>query len=111
MSSEKINTLAIKTPEGVIFALKLAGPVTRFLAWLIDMVSITLISILVNLFIIIVIAGAIGVIAEINPQALLKRHEQGWLDEYYDDLDQLIDRIEDAKNKKEAVSIGYLGNI
>jgi len=58
-----------------------------------------------------VIAGAIGVIAEINPSALKKRHQQGWLDEYYNDLNELLTRIQKAKTKKEAVSIGYLGNI
>jgi urocanate hydratase len=58
-----------------------------------------------------VIAGAVGVIAEINPEPLKKRHSQGWLDEYYHNLDELIPRIEKAKKNKEAVSIGYLGNI
>lgn len=58
-----------------------------------------------------VIAGAVGVIAEINPEPMKKRHSQGWLDEYYRDLDELIPRIEKAKYNKEAVSIGYLGNI
>ncbi|MFC2130349.1 urocanate hydratase [Bacteroidota bacterium] len=58
-----------------------------------------------------VIAGVVGVIAEINPQALKKRHQQGWLDEYYTDLDELINRINKSKANKEAVSIGYLGNI
>jgi uncharacterized RDD family membrane protein YckC len=32
----KTNTLLIRTPEGIIFSQLLAGPVTRFLAWLID---------------------------------------------------------------------------
>ncbi|MFH1051546.1 MAG: urocanate hydratase [bacterium] len=58
-----------------------------------------------------VIAGCIGVIAEINPEPLKKRHSQGWLDEYYENLDELINRIEKARINKEAVSIGYLGNI
>jgi len=58
-----------------------------------------------------VISGAIGVIAEINKNALLKRHQQGWLDEYYEDLNELINRINTARKNKEAVSIGYLGNI
>ena len=58
-----------------------------------------------------VIAGAIGVIAEINPEPLKKRHSQGWLDEYFDNLEELIQRIEKARTKKEAVSLGYLGNI
>lgn len=58
-----------------------------------------------------VIAGAIGIIAEINPKAMEKRHKQGWLDEVYEDTDKLIDRAERAKAGKEAVSLGYLGNI
>lgn len=36
----KTNTLLIKTPEGIIFPLWLAGPVTRFLAWSIDLACI-----------------------------------------------------------------------
>lgn len=35
-SSHRVPTLEIQTPEGVAFALLLAGPVTRFLAWIID---------------------------------------------------------------------------
>jgi urocanate hydratase len=58
-----------------------------------------------------VIAGAVGVIAEVNPEALLKRHEQGWLDEYETDMDKLLSRIDRAVKGKEAVSIGYLGNV
>ena len=58
-----------------------------------------------------VIAGSVGVIAEVNPAALKKRHEQGWLMEVEDDLDKLLARIESAKRNREAVSIGYLGNI
>ena len=58
-----------------------------------------------------VIAGAIGVIAEINPKAVAKRHEQGWLDEVFNDLDKLIERMIIAQCNKEAVSLGYQGNI
>ncbi|HQO09427.1 MAG TPA: urocanate hydratase [Clostridiales bacterium] len=58
-----------------------------------------------------VIAGAIGVIAEINPKAVQTRHSQGWVDEVYEDLDKLLKRIEKAKKNKEAVSIAYQGNI
>ncbi|MFH1092451.1 MAG: RDD family protein, partial [Pseudomonadota bacterium] len=36
--------LSIKTPEGVVFSLLLAGPVTRFLAWVVDLLAIALIS-------------------------------------------------------------------
>ncbi len=58
-----------------------------------------------------VIAGAIGVIAEVNPAAAVKRHEQGWVDELYEDLDLLIERIKQARDRKEAVSLAYQGNI
>lgn len=58
-----------------------------------------------------VIAGAIGVIAEVNPAAAVKRHEQGWVDELYASLDELLERLEIAKKNKEAVSLAYQGNI
>ncbi|MDT8393854.1 MAG: urocanate hydratase [Bacteroidales bacterium] len=58
-----------------------------------------------------VIAGAVGVIAEINPAAAIKRHKQGWVDELYDDIDALISRIREAKEMKEPVSLAYHGNI
>ena len=58
-----------------------------------------------------VIAGAICVIAEINPKAANIRHEQGWLDEIYGSLDKLITRMIKAQHNKEAVSLGYVGNI
>ena len=45
---EKINSLKIKTPEGVSFSLLLAGPVTRFMAWLIDQACIGVVSRLVG---------------------------------------------------------------
>jgi urocanate hydratase len=58
-----------------------------------------------------VIAGSIGVIAEINPKATKTRHSQEWVDEVFDNLDELIKRIEKAKINKEAVSLAYQGNI
>ena len=39
----RTNTLLIRTPEGVVFAQTLAGPVTRFLAWMFDLLCILLI--------------------------------------------------------------------
>jgi len=57
------------------------------------------------------IAGAISIIAEINPKATQTRHSQGWVDEVYDDLIKLINRVEEARKKKEAVSIAYQGNV
>jgi uncharacterized RDD family membrane protein YckC len=43
------NTLHIKTPEGITFTLVLAGPVARFLAWIIDFFCIFVIMIPVNI--------------------------------------------------------------
>ncbi|MDP7320081.1 MAG: urocanate hydratase [Bacteriovoracaceae bacterium] len=58
-----------------------------------------------------VIAGCIGVIAEVNPKAVETRHSQGWVDEVYTSLDELMERIRMAKEKQEAVSLAYQGNI
>ncbi len=58
-----------------------------------------------------VIAGAVGVIAEINPAALHKRHEQGWVNEIESDLDRLLLRIDRACRAGEAVAIGFGGNV
>jgi len=58
-----------------------------------------------------VIAGAVCVVAEINPKATQVRFSQGWVDEVYDDLRKVIDRVREAKSNKEAVSIAYQGNI
>lgn len=57
------------------------------------------------------ISGVISVIAEVNPKAICRRKEQGWVDEMYDDLDQLMERIREAKAEREIVSIAYLGNV
>jgi len=35
-----INTLPLRTPEGIVFALPLAGPVSRLLAWSVDIACI-----------------------------------------------------------------------
>ena len=58
-----------------------------------------------------IIAGAVGVIAEINPKAVAVRHEQGWVDEVYENLDELIERIRMARLIKETVSLAYQGNV
>jgi uncharacterized RDD family membrane protein YckC len=38
----KSATLQIRTPEGIVFAQQLAGPVTRFLAWAVDLMCIVM---------------------------------------------------------------------
>ncbi len=58
-----------------------------------------------------VIAGAVGVIAEINPKPLKTRLDQGWLQEAEDDLDRILLRIDRAKREKKPLSLGFLGNV
>lgn len=58
-----------------------------------------------------VIAGVVGIVAEINPKAVSKRYEQGWVDEVFTDCDLLIDRALEASAAHEAVSLAYQGNI
>ena len=57
-----------------------------------------------------VISGVVSVIAEINPAAANKRHSQGWVDEIYTSLDELMPRIRKAREGREAVSLAYCGN-
>lgn len=57
------------------------------------------------------IAGVVSVTAEVNPKAVEKRHSQGWVDEVYTSLDDLIPRIRKAVEGKEVVSIAYQGNV
>ncbi len=58
-----------------------------------------------------VIAGVVGVVAEINEKAIQTRYSQGWVDEVYSNLDELVARIEKARAAKEAVSLAYHGNV
>ena len=57
------------------------------------------------------IAGAVSITAEVNPKVTHTRHSQGWVDEVYTDLDELLARTKQAQNNKEAVSLVYQGNI
>ena len=57
------------------------------------------------------IAGCISVVAEVNRKAVEKRSNQGWVDEVIDNIDDLIIRVQMAKERKEVVSIAYLGNV
>lgn len=57
------------------------------------------------------IAGVVSITAEINPLAAEKRHEQGWVDELYTSLDELIPAALKAVEEKRTVSMAYVGNV
>jgi urocanate hydratase len=57
------------------------------------------------------IAGCVSVTAEVNTQASRKRHEQGWVDELIDDVSILAQRVKQAQQNAETVSIAYEGNV
>lgn len=57
------------------------------------------------------IAGCVTVCAEVNPAAARKRHEQGWVDELIESLENLVQRVKQAKEKHQVVSIAFLGNV
>ena len=48
---------------------------------------------------------------QVYEKALLKRHEQGWLDVYSASLDDIVRWIREYRKSKKTVSIGYLGNV
>lgn len=57
------------------------------------------------------IAGVVSITAEINPSATQKRYSQGWVDEVYDNLDELFKHVNASIAKKEARSYAYQGNV
>ncbi|NND14954.1 MAG: urocanate hydratase, partial [Eudoraea sp.] len=57
------------------------------------------------------IVGCITICAEVNPEAARKRHEQGWVDELIDSLDDLVNRTRSAIQNEESVSLAFLGNV
>jgi uncharacterized RDD family membrane protein YckC len=50
MSPCRTNTLTIRTPEGIAFSLQLAGPITRFMAWAVDLGTIIVITSILSVF-------------------------------------------------------------
>ncbi|MFT5813479.1 MAG: urocanate hydratase [Psychroserpens sp.] len=57
------------------------------------------------------IANCVTVCAEVNAKAATKRHQQGWVDELIDNMDELVARVKAAQANEEVVSIAYIGNI
>jgi urocanate hydratase len=58
-----------------------------------------------------VIAGCIGIVAEVSSDAVHKRHQQGWVQEIYEDQQALWERVRELKAKGESRSLAYLGNV
>lgn len=57
------------------------------------------------------IAGCITVCAEVNPKITKIRHDQKWVDEVFENLDQLVVRVRKAQENREIISLAYLGNV
>lgn len=60
-----------------------------------------------------VIAGAVGVIAEVDEAAIKQRVNDGYVkkENVYTDLTQLLDKINEARHNGEAIALVYHGNI
>tara|TARA_B100000242_G_scaffold153904_1_gene109959 strand:- start:710 stop:2734 length:2025 start_codon:yes stop_codon:yes gene_type:complete len=58
-----------------------------------------------------VISGAACIVAEMNEHAAIKRYEQGWLTNISRDIDESIDLMVDAAQRRVPISIGHIGNI
>lgn len=57
------------------------------------------------------IAGGVGVIAEVDKSRIETRLEQNWLGKVSDDLEEIFRWVKDYRQRGEAVSIGYYGNV
>ena len=57
------------------------------------------------------ISGVVSITAEVNIAAAEKRHKQGWVDELYSSLDELIPRVRKAVEQKVVISFAYVGNV
>ncbi|MCA0932869.1 urocanate hydratase [Lutimonas saemankumensis] len=57
------------------------------------------------------ITGCITICAEVNEKAARKRYEQGWASVIIDDMDELVERVKEAKENLEVLSIAFHGNV
>jgi len=57
------------------------------------------------------ITGCITVCAEVNKNAAIKRHEQGWADVLIDNLDELVQVIHKTQLSNETLAIAFIGNV
>jgi urocanate hydratase len=54
--------------------------------------------------------GGVALCVEVDPRRIERRLETGYLDQSYEDMDRAVTRAVQAKESREAVSIGLLGN-
>lgn len=57
------------------------------------------------------IAGGVGIIAEVDLSRVMTRLEQGWIDDYSDDVKTVVDQALEAKKNKQALALAYHGNV
>lgn len=57
------------------------------------------------------IANGVGIISEVDHSRIKTRLDQGWIDESFDELDQLFQRANSAAKSGEALALAYHGNI
>ncbi len=57
------------------------------------------------------ITGCITVCAEVNSNAAIKRHSQGWADILIDNLDELVQTVKSAQSLKSVLAIAFIGNV
>ncbi|MBV6655757.1 MAG: hypothetical protein KI786_18445, partial [Mameliella sp.] len=59
------------------------------------------------------VTGAVGIVAEIDPDAVQQRLTDGYIkkENVFTDLDALLPRIEQAREAKEAVALVFQGNV
>ncbi|MFX1376766.1 MAG: urocanate hydratase [Promethearchaeota archaeon] len=57
------------------------------------------------------IAGGIGVIAEVDESRIKTRYEQGWISKISDNLNEIFEWVEDARESGRRLSIAYHGNV
>jgi uncharacterized RDD family membrane protein YckC len=62
MPERAFSSVRVRTPEGIEFAFELAGPVTRFLAWAVDLAAILVLLnlVLVSLRLLVVLSAGLG---------------------------------------------------
>ncbi|WP_457551047.1 urocanate hydratase [Desulfobacula sp.] len=57
------------------------------------------------------IAGAVSITAEVDFSRIDTRHQQGWVDQVSDDLEQVVAMAKKAVDARQNTSIGFHGNV